>query len=258
MPWTRRSSAAVPQSSDAVARLTAMFGPERNDGRITIAVSGSVGVVVVGGTAIAATQTSSFAPVLAFGAAVLAFTGALIGAWIAASSAGRRQHADLEAAADRHAATLAAESLRLGQQLRHDREIFETRQLETLLDEVAARYEAAFVSFVKLRVMSGSDPAMPQDAYRVALNDASRVLIPLMEMVRRLQLRFRGNVALVESINAVYHEFAAVFSVLQSREDRSQIKGQIAEAERHLDEARRQFATFCEESRRYLGPAVAD
>jgi hypothetical protein len=191
--------------------------------------------------------------VLAFGAAVLAFTGALIGAWIAASSANRRQKADLEAAAERHAATLAAESRRLEQQLRHDRAIVEMQQLQELFDEVAARYEAALATTVFLQVTARSDPPLPASDFKNLRKQSREALLPLMEMVRRLQLRFQVNDDLVASVRVASDEFLKIYRTFPDATELPASDEQTAAANKHLDEARTRFDAFCEASRRYLG-----
>jgi hypothetical protein len=217
------------------------------------AVGGFTAIVVVGGTAAAASQSSNVGPVLAFGAAVLAFVGALFGAWLAASSARQRQLADLAAARDRQSAALRAESDRLTLQLRHELALTEKSHLRDVLDEAARLYDRTFDVLVELTTEIGrGEHALSGREWVDKINDLGATQTKVVEMKRRLSLRFPDEHPIVAGYDHVRETLFQAAVSLPGPSDFAE--GDASEADARLDEARDAFEQFCEATRPVIGP----
>jgi hypothetical protein len=235
-----------------------MLAPENSEGYGPgPAVAGGVGLVVVSGTAAAASQTSSFGPVLAFGAAVLAFVGAVLAAWIAASSARQRQQAELAAVQERQRAELDAEALRLDRQLSHARELSDLQHLRELIDEAARLYEVCLDRVIDVVLPLHHSPPSPPADYVEQIRLATRAQMDVVEMDRRLQLRFADDDPLVNSYDAVREAFANALQALPAPSKRPSGTGPD-DWDPQLNQARRGFNAFCRASRARLAVAQTE
>lgn len=136
-------------------------------------------IVVAGGAAAAgATQTNQTG-------AILAFTGAILVAIIAAYTANRRQTKALRAQDQRQREALQAEQARLETRLGHERRLQDVEHLRQFLDEAAEAFETAFEAHVDL-FSALSTGARNVEYYKGAV-EAS---VGLTVMARRVGLRF--------------------------------------------------------------------
>lgn len=159
-------------------------------------------IVIVAGATVAATQTTSNA------GPILAFIGAVLVAMIAAAAAHRRQRLEIAAAEQRQQQALDAEAARLEQQLGHARRLDEVAHLRELVDEAAKVYEDADSAALELFLESG-DHNLEEERFLGLYERASNAQIRTAEMLRRLQLRFPAEEALVTSWDALrggFHE----------------------------------------------------
>lgn len=215
------------------------------------AIGGGAAVVVVGGTGLAAAHTANAGPVLAFGAAVLAFIGAVLGAWIAASTARQRQRAELGAARTRQRAELEAEERRLAVRLDHERALSEVAHLRDLLDAAANLWEQAFDAFLDLVFMvEHSDELSEQwdERYNVAGTAQLRVV----EMHRRLQLRFPNNHPVVTTYGRIRQALYDSIMALPKAEDFD--PENRPDIEPLVEAVRESFQPFCDAGRELIAP----
>jgi hypothetical protein len=205
---------------------------------------GAVLVIVVSGTSIMATQTSSNA------GPILAFIGAVLVSMIAAATAHYRQTAEIHATERRQQRALAAEADRLAQQLEHTRQLDEIAYLRDLVDEAARVYEAADEAIVDLIALADFDESTEAmfDALHAIANKAQ---IKTAELLRRIELRFPPGEPLTISWNAVR---AGFFEAMDEIDGYDNFKARTGDdLFLSLIPAKRAFAEFCEASRERFG-----
>lgn len=119
--------------------------------RETLAIIGST-CVIGGGAIVGASSTDNTAP-------ILAFVGALLVALLTAYSAHRLQAASLAAEDKRQQRALSEESARQRQQLRHDRQLHDLRDLREVVESSLGAYDAMFeVALFVLAARTANDP----------------------------------------------------------------------------------------------------
>jgi hypothetical protein len=214
-------------------------------------LGGTAGLVIVGGTAAVASQASNIGPILAFGAAVLAFVGALLAAWIAATTARQRQRADLAGARKRQKAALKAEAQRLTLRLDHERALTDVQHLRDLVDEAARLYESCLDAILEVSVTLSRDPPIPGDEYVESLSAANRAHMDVTEMYRRLQLRLREDDPLVTAYAEILYGLEAGLDAIPLSSQRPDVDA-MNKCHADLDQARAGFANLCLASRSRL------
>lgn len=181
------------------------------------AVEIGVLVVIAGGSAVGAAQTSKTT-------AVLGFVGVLLVAVITAVTTNRRQERQIAAAAEAQERAVAAERERLVVQLEHDRTLADRADLRGLLDEAAQRLRDADAS-CRDTLLGLQLHAHELDAY---LPDALRRLEvvgnDLDGLATRMRIRLASHeptlVAFEAATEAVLDVFRRVGVIARLRDDR--------------------------------------
>jgi LPXTG-motif cell wall-anchored protein len=198
------------------------------------AVAGGALIIIAGGTVAAATGTDQTGP-------ILAFVGALLVAVIAALTAGRRQRRALD-----------AESARLAQQLKHDRELSDVAHLRELLDNAAYAYESAFRA---LRDLGLAVDRKEFGEVKATYASADTALEEFRATTSRLRLRFVLDHPIVTGYDRSLRAFVNLQGALLEGPLTSPAEPwDLDEVKPHFDEAWAGFHEFSTASRDLIGP----
>lgn len=165
------------------------------------AITGTTAVVIVaGGSAIAANQTSN-------AGAILTFVGAITVAVIAAWTAERRQARQLDAEAQRQVEALDAERGRLLATLAHERALADLADARDLLSETVEHLERALrvieraVDLLLLNEGRGSPRPVAQESANAIPDDLEQAADGLKVLWSRVRVRFELGDPIPDSLN---------------------------------------------------------